>query len=47
MQFRALRLIVHAFRINLGMHHLALYGLHIQCDAQARTGTKKSSAKTG
>ena len=29
MQFRGLKLIMHAFRINLGIHHFALYGLQI------------------
>ena len=28
MKFRALKLIVHAFRINLGFQHFTLYGLY-------------------
>ena len=30
MQFWALKLTVHIFRINLGIHHFALYGLYLR-----------------
>ena len=38
MWFRALKLMVHAFRINLGIRHLALYGLYVTDECWKVTG---------